>query len=118
MRLTQYINRMEYHKTINLLDNETIYQSSSFRTKYWVEINDQIQLTYKLKSSLCDYSVAYIPLKGTIIVVGKGANVAAIAPYRNSREVIFKNCVPFTDCISETNNAQVDNAKDLDIVMS
>ena len=31
--------------------------------------------------------------------------------------VIIKNCSTFTDCISETNNIQVDNAKDLDIVI-
>ena len=32
--------------------------------------------------------------------------------------VIFKNCVPFTDCISEINNAQIDSRKHLDAVMS
>ena len=34
-----------------------------------------------------------------------------------NKTVIFKNCAPFTDCISKINNAQVDNAKDIDIVM-
>ena len=33
------------------------------------------------------------------------------------KKVIFKDCAPFTNCISEINNTQVDNAKDLDIVM-
>ena len=33
-----------------------------------------------------------------------------------NKKVIFKNCAPFTNCISEIINAQVDNAKDLDIV--
>ena len=33
------------------------------------------------------------------------------------KEIIFKSCAPFTDCISEINNTQVDNAKDLDVVM-
>ena len=33
------------------------------------------------------------------------------------KKVIFKNCAPFTNCISEINNTQVDNAKDIDIVM-
>ena len=36
---------------------------------------------------------------------------------RNDKQAIFKNCAPFTHCISEINNTQVDNAKDLDIVM-
>ena len=33
------------------------------------------------------------------------------------KKVIFKNCALFTDCISKINNTQVDNAKDIDIVM-
>ena len=33
------------------------------------------------------------------------------------RGVAFKTCAPFTNCISEINNTQVDNAKDIDIVM-
>ena len=32
-------------------------------------------------------------------------------------KVVFKNCAPFTDCISEINNTQIDHAKDIDIVM-
>ena len=32
-------------------------------------------------------------------------------------DTIFKNCAPFTDCISEINNTQVDNAKYIDIVV-
>ena len=31
--------------------------------------------------------------------------------------MIFKNCAPFTDCMREINNTQVDNAKDIDVVM-
>ena len=33
------------------------------------------------------------------------------------KNVIFKNCALFTDCISKINNTRVDNAKDIDIVM-
>ena len=67
-----------------------------------------------LKSSLCDYSHAYIPVKGTINVNNTADAGAAL---NNNRKVIFKNCAPFTNCISEINNTQVDNAKDIDIVM-
>ena len=67
---------MEYQKIINLLDN-TLNQPSKFRTKNWVEINDESRGTYNtnsqvkfkttmLKSSLCDYSDAFILVKGTI----------------------------------------------------
>ena len=69
-----------------------------------------------LKSSICDYSDAYILVKGTI-TVNKTAAADADASNTN-KKVIFKNCAPFTNCISETNNTQVDNAKDIDIVMS
>ena len=69
-----------------------------------------------LKSSLCDYSDAYILVKGTITV----NNTAAADANSNNvdKKVIFKNCAPFTNCRSEINNTQVDNAKDIDLVMS
>ena len=68
-----------------------------------------------LKSSLCDYSDAYILVKGTIIV----NNTAAADAHANNtnKKVIFNNCSPFTNCIIEINDTQVDNAKDIDIVM-
>ena len=68
-----------------------------------------------LKSCLCDYSDAYIRVKGTIRV----NNTAAADSDANNvdKKVIFKNCAPFTDCKSEINNVDIDNAKDIDIVM-
>ena len=70
-----------------------------------------------LKSSLCDYSDAYILVKGTITITGAGADAAARQADKRDKGVVFKNCAPFTNCISEINNTQVDNAKDIDIVM-
>ena len=35
-----------------------------------------------------------------------------------NKKVIFKSCAPFTDCISKIHNTKVDNAKDIDIIMS
>ena len=68
-----------------------------------------------LKSSLCDYGDAYILVKGTITV---NNTAAADADANNTnKKVIFKNRAPFTNCMSEINNTQIDNAKDLDIVM-
>ena len=78
---------MEYQKIIDLLDN-TSNQPSKFRTKNWIEINDQSRGTYNtnsdirfkttmLKSSLCDYSDAYILVKGRITITGEG-NTAAL----------------------------------------
>ena len=69
-----------------------------------------------LKSSLCDYSDAYVLVKGTITINGR-ADAAARQADERDKVVIFKNCAPFTNCISEINNTQIDNAKDIDIVM-
>ena len=70
-----------------------------------------------LKSNLCDYSDAYILVKGTITIAGAGDDAAARQGDERDKGVAFKNCAPFTNCISEINNTQIDNAKDIDIVM-
>ena len=112
---------MEYQKIANLLDDNKSNQPSKFRTKNWVEINDESRGTYNvnsqikfkttmLKSNLCDYSDPYILVKGTITITGAGADAAARQADERDKEVVFKNCAPFTNCISEINNTQVDNA--------
>ena len=68
-----------------------------------------------LKSSLCDYSDAYILVKRTITVNNTAA--AGVDINNTNKKVIFKNYSIFSNCISEVNNTQVDNAKDIDIVM-
>ena len=71
-----------------------------------------------LKSSLCDYSDAYILVKETITVNNTAAAAAAAAAANNTnKKVIFKIWAPFIICISETNNTHVENTKDIDIVM-
>ena len=117
---------MEYQKIANLIDDNTLNQPSKFRTRNWIEINDESRGVYNvnsqikfktamLKSSLCDYIDAYILVKGTISVNNTAAQGAAAN--NNNNKVISKNCAPFTNCISEINNTQIDNAKDIDIVM-
>ena len=68
-----------------------------------------------LRPSLCDYSDACVLVKGNITVnittdAGADAN-------NTNKKIIFKNCAPFTSCISKINNAEVDNAQYIDIVM-
>ena len=119
---------MEYQKIANLIDDNTLNQPSKFRSRNWIEINDESRGTYNvnsqikfkttmLKSSLCDYSDAYILIKGKITITGAGADAAARQADERDKVIIFKNCAPFTNCISEINNTQIDNAKDIDIVM-
>ena len=86
---------MEYQKITNLID-DTSNQPSKFRTRTWVEINDESRGVYNvnsqikfkttmLKSSLCDYSGAYILVNGTITV----NNTAAAGA--NANNTIKKN---------------------------
>ena len=74
--------------------------------------------TTMLKSSLCDYCDAYILVEGTIKITGAGNVAAARQADERNKSVIFKNCTQFINCKSEINNAEIDNAKDIDIVMS
>ena len=121
---------MEYQKIANLLDDEaalsTSNKPSKFRARNWVEINDDIRYAYSpnkqfrfktaiLRSSLCNYSDAYILVKGNIAVNNNGG--AGAAANNIIKKVMFKNCSPFTNCISKINNTQIDNAEYIDIVM-
>ena len=109
---------------INLLDNTT-NQPSKFRTRNWVEINDESKGRYHnsnirfktsiVRSNLCDYSDAYILFKGTITVPNTAAAGAAVND--SNKKVIFTNCPPFTDWMTEINNTQVDDAHKIDVVM-
>ena len=98
---------------MNLLDDKT-NQPSKFRTRNWVEINNESLGTYNernqikfktsmTRSNLCDYNDAYMH---------QGA-----APNNRNKEVTFKNCVPFINYISQINNAQIGDAHDIDVVM-
>ena len=93
---------MEYQKIANFLNNES-NQPSKFRTKNWVEINDEARGAYStnkqikfktlmLRSCLCDCSDAYILAKGNI-TVNNTADDGAAANSTN-KKVIFKNCTP------------------------
>ena len=109
------------------MDNTLNQPSKKFRTKYWIERNDQSRGMYNadgdirfkttmLKFSLCDYSDAYILVKVKIEIIGDEADDAAKrADERDKRD---KNCAPFINCKTEINNTEIDNAKDIDIVMS
>ena len=117
---------MEYQKIAYLLDS-ALNQPSKFRTRSWVEVNDESRGTYTsndikfkatmLRSNLCDYADAYILAKGTITITGERNDDAARQADERDKGVTFKNCAPFTKCISRINNTDIDNAQDIDIVM-
>ena len=56
-------------------------------------------------------------VKGTIAIAGAGNNDAARQADERDKGVIFKNCAPFIKCINRINSTEIDNAKDIDIVM-
>ena len=70
-----------------------------------------------LKSSLCDYSDACFLAKGKITITGTRDDTAATQADDRDNGIGLKNCVPFTNCISEINNTQIENAKDIDMAM-
>ena len=66
------------------------------------------------KLSLNDNSDACILVKGIIAITGARAQRSG----KRDKQVTFKKCVPFANCISQMNNTQVDNSEYLDIVIS
>ena len=109
---------MEYQKIANLLES-TSDNPSKFRTRNWVEINDESRGNYANSDiSLCDCADSYVFVKGTITITGEGDNAAAERADERDKGVTFKNCAPFSKCISRINNTDIDKALDIDIVMS
>ena len=121
---------MEYDKINNLLlsENNESEVLSKFVTTEYVRVNSLLNTYNKNKairfktpmsrSNLCDYSVAYILVKGTITVTAPGANNCAnnIRDKRN-RPLILKNNAPFVSCITRINGELIEDANDLDIVV-
>ena len=112
---------METQKIVNLLGDAN-NESSKFATRKWYVINDQNNTDYGegnedsttvkfetkvIKSSLCDHSDAYIFVTGDITAIGGDANTRAS----------FKNCAPYTKCITHINYEHVDGVHNLDIIM-
>ena len=112
---------METQKTVNLL-NDSDNESSKFATGKWYIITDQNNGQYGrgngndstiksetkvIKAILCDYSDAYILVTGDIKVADIGADT----------NVAFKNCAPFTRCVTHIRDEHVETAENLDIIM-
>ena len=111
---------METQKIVNLLhysDNE----SSKFATRKRYIINDQsieqygegnenyLTIKFEIKvinPNLCDYSDPYVLVTGDITTTGGDANTKAA----------FKNCAPFTRCVTHINDAHVETTENLDIM--
>ena len=112
--------KMEFRKIVNFLDITSDNKDlPKFVPKNWIEVYDQSERNYDvnkeiktsmLRSDLCDYTDAYIIVKGTITVVRPNAA-------KKNKSVAFKKNAPFINCTSKINGAKIDNAEDLDVVM-
>ena len=138
---------MEFQKIVNFLDITSDDKNfPKFVTKKWIEVYDQSEKNYSpnkeiriktsmLRSDLCDYSDAYIVVKGNIIVNKKiftaddieepnntAANITAPNTANNNsfgeKNLVFKNNAPFINCVSKISGVKIDNAEGLDVVMS
>ena len=108
---------METQKIINLL-NDSSNEESKFATKKWYVIDSQTTKgkfkqgdtvkfeTETIKSSLCDYSDAFILVTGNIKVAAD-----------DNTDVAFKNCAPFSTCTTKINDIFVDEANHIYIAM-
>ena len=113
---------MEFQKIANFLnaisDDKDLPR---FVTKKWIEVYDQSEKNYNPnkeirikismpRSDLCDFSDAYIVVKGTITVTDPDNA-------KRNEAVAFKNNAPFINCISKIIGVQIGSAEDLDVVM-
>ena len=105
---------MEFNKTNNLL-GPAHDKGPRFVTKKWIEVQSQSGNTYNtskpIRSDLCDYSDAYVWVKGKIKNTNPNDNT------NFNKKLTLKNNAPFISCISKINGELVVNAEDLDIVM-
>ena len=112
---------MEFQKIVNFPNTNSDENLPRFVAKEWIEVYDQSGGNYNvnkkirvktsvLRSDLCDYSDAYIVVKGTITVVRPD-------DAERNKATTFKNNAPFINCISKINGLKIDNAEDLDIVI-
>ena len=96
---------------------------SRFVTKKWLEVCDQFEENYNVdkeiriktsmpRADLCDYSDAYIVVKGDITLEGDDA------ADKQNKNLAFKNNAPFINCISKINGIQIDNAENLGVLMA
>ena len=110
---------MEFQKIVSFLDTTSDDKDlPRFVTKKWIEVYDQSKKNYNpnkeiriktsmLRSDLCDYSDAYIVVKGLFTLEGDNdAN-------RRNINLVFKNNVPFINCIPKINGVKYDNVVDL-----
>ena len=117
---------MEFQRIVNFLDTASDENSERFPLKDLLRFatkkrkseknyspNKEIRMkTSVLRSDLSDYSDAYIVVEGGITLEGDNdAN-------KQNKNLAFKNNAPFINCISKINGIKIDNAEDLDVVMS
>ena len=106
---------MEHQEILNLLNE---ISDSKFVTRKWNIVNEQSNANYDvgneiiynievLESNLCDHKDAYTLVRGNTTITGHQVT-----------QVAFENCAPFTKCITKIDGTTIDDAENLDLVMS
>ena len=120
MTLNCFEHKMQFQKLVNLY--ETTFDdkdSPRFVTKKWIEVYDQSENSYNFhkgiriktpmpRSDLCDFSDAYIVVKGVISITNPDAA-------KRNKVVAFKSNVPFINCMPKINGVQIENTEDLEL---
>ena len=113
-KMWHYCTKMEFQKITNFLDTTSDDKDlPRFVTKKWIEVYNQskgscnhnkeiIIKTSMPRCDLCNYSIAYIVVKGNITVTDPDNG-------ERNKAAVFKNNAPFINCISKINGNKTDN---------
>ena len=136
-KITNFLDKLSQHLTIKIYQELFLKNVLKFMINQKKNYSPNKEIRNKasmLRSDLCNFSDAYIVLKGNIIVDKKtfiandfnvpnntAAKVTVTSTANDNafgqKKLIFKNNAPIINCISKVNGVQTDNAEDLDVLM-
>ena len=136
-KITNFLDKLSQHLMIKIYQELFLKNGLKFMINQKKNYSPNKEIRNKasmLRSDLCNFSDAYIVVKGNIIVDKKTFiandfnvpnNTAAKATVTSTandnafgqKKLIFKNNAPIINCISKVNGVQTDNAEDLDVLM-
>ena len=136
-KITNFLDKLSQHLMIKIYQELFLKNGLKFMINQKKNYSPNKEIRNKapmLRSDLCNFSDAYIVVKGNIIVDKKTFiandfnvpnNTAAKATVTSTandnafgqKKLIFKNNAPIINCISKVNGVQTDDAEDLDVLM-
>ena len=136
-KITNFLDKLSQHLTIKIYEELLLKNVLKFMINQKKNYSPNKEIRNKasmLRSDLCNFSYAYIVVKGNIIVDKKtfiandfnmpnntAAKVTVTSTANDNafgqKKLVFKNNAPIINCISKVNGVQTDNAEDLDVLM-